>query len=124
MICLFRVFRRRCAIQRFSARPNDIDAVEKYLKTDKDIACIILEPTGASFGIVPTDGAFLQQLRELTQKHGVLLIFDEVITGFRVAPGGAQAHYNVTPDLTTLAKILAGGLPGGALAGKKKRFLS
>ena len=100
--------------------PNDIDAIEKFLKTDKDIACVILEPTGASFGIVPTDGVFLQQLRELTDAHGVLLIFDEVITGFRVAPGGAQAHYNVTPDLTTLAKILAGGLPGGALVGKKE----
>lgn len=100
--------------------PNDIDAVETLLKADKDIACVILEPTGASFGIVPTDGTFLQQLRELTQKYGVLLIFDEVITGFRVAPGGAQAHYNVTPDMTTLAKILAGGLPGGALVGKKE----
>ena len=100
--------------------PNDIDAVETLLKTDKDIACVILEPTGASFGVVPTDGTFLQQLRELTQKYGVLLIFDEVITGFRVAPGGAQAHYNVTPDMTTLAKILAGGLPGGALVGKQE----
>lgn len=100
--------------------PNDIDAVETLLKTDKDIACVILEPTGASFGVVPTNGTFLQQLRELTQKYGVLLIFDEVITGFRVAPGGAQAYYDVTPDMTTLAKILAGGLPGGALAGKKE----
>ena len=81
---------------------------------------MILEPTGASFGIVPTDGVFLHKLRELTNEHGVLLIFDEVITGFRVAPGGAQAHYNVIPDLTTLAKILAGGLPGGALVGKKE----
>ena len=100
--------------------PNDIEAVEKYLKTDKDIACVILEPTGASFGTVPTDGVFLQQLRDLTDQHGVLLIFDEVITGFRVAPGGAQTHYNVTPDLTTLAKIVAGGLPGGALVGRKE----
>ncbi len=100
--------------------PNDIDVVEKHLKTDKDIACVILEPTGASFGTVPTDVVFLQQLRDLTEQHGVLLIFDEVITGFRVAPGGAQAHYNVTPDLTTLAKIVAGGLPGGALVGKKE----
>lgn len=98
--------------------PNDIDAVETLLKTDEDIACVILEPTGASFGTVPTDGTFLKQLRELTAAHDVLLIFDEVITGFRVAPGGAQAHYNVTPDMTTLAKILAGGLPGGALVGK------
>lgn len=100
--------------------PNDIDTVEELLKTDKDIACVILEPTGASFGIVPTDGMFLKQLRELTLKHNVLLIFDEVITGFRVAPGGAQAYYNVIPDMTTLAKILAGGLPGGALVGKKE----
>ena len=100
--------------------PNDIEAVEKYLKTDKDIACVILEPTGASFGTVPTDGIFLQQLRDLTDQHGVLLIFDEVITGFRVTPGGAQAHYSVTPDLTALAKIVAGGLPGGALVGKKE----
>ena len=100
--------------------PNDIDAVETLLQTDKDIACVILEPTGASFGIVPTNGIFLKQLRELTEAHGVPLIFDEVITGFRVAPGGAQAHYNVTPDMTTLAKILAGGLPGGALAGKRE----
>ena len=100
--------------------PNDIEAVEEQLKTDKDIACIIIEPTGASFGIVPTNGTFLKQLRELTEIYGVPLIFDEVITGFRVAPGGAQAHYDVTPDLTTLAKILAGGLPGGALAGKRE----
>ena len=98
--------------------PNDIDAVETLLQTDKDIACVILEPTGASFGIVPTNCMFLKQLRALTKAYGVPLIFDEVITGFRVAPGGAQAHYNVTPDMTTLAKILAGGLPGGALVGK------
>lgn len=98
--------------------PNDLESVERLLKTDTDIACLILEPTGASFGMVPTDGTFLAELRELTTAHGVVLIFDEVITGFRVAPGGAQAYYNVTPDLTTLAKVLAGGLPGGALAGK------
>jgi glutamate-1-semialdehyde 2,1-aminomutase len=67
---------------------------------------------------VPVRGPFLQALRELTTRHNRLLIFDEVITGFRVAPGGAQAHYGVTPDLTTLAKILAGGLPGGCVAGR------
>ncbi len=100
--------------------PNDLDAVETWLKKDRDIACVILEPTGASFGVVPTNGIFLKQLRELTEAYGVLLIFDEVITGFRVAPGGAQAYYNVTPDLTTLAKIVAGGLPGGALVGKRE----
>jgi len=99
--------------------PNDIDGVEKCLQTDSDIACIILEPTGSSFGLIPTNGEFLKQLREITHDYGVVLIFDEVITGFRVAPGGAQGYYQVTPDLTTLAKILAGGLPGGAVVGKK-----
>src|SRR5262249_29618756 len=76
------------------------------------------EPTGGHFGAVPVRGEFLRALRELTVRHGRLLIFDEVISGFRVHPGGAQGHYGVTPDLTTLAKILAGGLPGGCLAGR------
>ncbi|MEQ8383816.1 MAG: aspartate aminotransferase family protein [Coleofasciculus sp. A1-SPW-01] len=98
--------------------PNDIHAVEKWLQTDPDIAGIILEPTGACSGVIPTTGKFLSQLRELTQYYGVLLIFDEIITGFRIAPGGAQAYYQVMPDLTTLAKVLAGGLPGGAVVGK------
>ena len=100
--------------------PNDIDAVEKCLQADPDIACVILEPTGGSFGVIPTNGEFLAQLREITTDNDVVLIFDEVISGFRVAPGGAQGHYQVTPDLTTLAKILAGGLPGGAVVGKKE----
>ncbi|CAI8025987.1 Glutamate-1-semialdehyde 2,1-aminomutase, partial [Geodia barretti] len=100
--------------------PNDIDAVEKQLKSDPDIACVILEPTGGAFGTIPTNGEFLRQLRQITQDHGVILIFDEVISGFRVSPGGAQGYYNITPDLTTLAKILAGGLPGGAVAGKEE----
>ncbi|HIO09297.1 TPA: aminotransferase class III-fold pyridoxal phosphate-dependent enzyme, partial [Candidatus Poribacteria bacterium] len=98
--------------------PNDIDVVENYLMTDSDIACVILEPTGASFGEIPTNGEFLTQLRNLTREYGVLLVFDEVITGFRVSPGGAQGYYDIDPDLTTLAKIMAGGLPGGAVAGK------
>lgn len=100
--------------------PNDIDAVEKCLQADPDIACIILEPTGACSGVIPTNGNFLRQLREITEYYGVVLIFDEIITGFRVSPGGAQAYYQVMPDLTTLAKVLAGGLPGGAVAGKKE----
>src|SRR5205085_6681523 len=69
-------------------------------------------------GAVPIHGPFLKALRDITAKHGRLLIFDEVITGFRVSPGGAQAHYGVLPDMTTLAKVLAGGLPGGAVAGR------
>ena len=98
--------------------PNDPDAVERALKDDPGIGCVILEPTGGHWGAVPIRGPFLQALRDITTRHGRLLIFDEVITGFRVAPGGAQAHYGVVPDLTTLAKILAGGLPGGCVAGR------
>ncbi len=98
--------------------PNDPDAVERALAADAQIGCVILEPTGGHFGAVPVRGDFLRALRELTARHGRLLIFDEVISGFRVHPGGAQGYYGVTPDLTTLAKILAGGLPGGCLAGR------
>jgi glutamate-1-semialdehyde 2,1-aminomutase len=98
--------------------PNDLAVVERTLQSDPDIGCIILEPTGGHWGQVPIRGDFLRGLREITTRLGVLLIFDEVITGFRVSPGGAQAHYGVTPDLTTLAKILAGGLPGGCVAGR------
>jgi glutamate-1-semialdehyde 2,1-aminomutase len=98
--------------------PNDPTAVEQVLTTDPQIGCVILEPTGGHFGSVPVGGDFLRALRDLTAKHGRLLIFDEVITGFRVHPGGAQAYYGVTPDLTPLAKVLAGGLPGGCLAGR------
>ncbi len=97
---------------------DDVDAVAGLLEADGDIAAVILEPTGASSGQIPLDGDFLAGLREVTRAHGVMLIFDEVVTGFRVSPGGAQAHYGVTPDLTSLAKILAGGLPGGAVAGR------
>jgi glutamate-1-semialdehyde 2,1-aminomutase len=98
--------------------PNDPEAVERTLAGDSQIGCVILEPTGGHFGAVPVRGEFLKALREITRRLGRLLIFDEVITGFRVHPGGAQGHYGVTPDLTTLAKILAGGLPGGCLAGR------
>jgi glutamate-1-semialdehyde 2,1-aminomutase len=98
--------------------PNDAAQVDRALTSDPQIGCVILEPTGGHFGSVPIRGEFLKALRELTTRHGRLLIFDEVITGFRVHPGGAQGHYRVKPDLTTLAKILAGGLPGGCLAGR------
>src|SRR5439155_3183244 len=98
--------------------PNDPAAVEGALAGDRQIGCVILEPTGGHFGGVPVGGDFLRALREITQRHDRLLIFDEVISGFRVHPGGAQGHYGVTPDLTTLAKILAGGLPGGCVAGR------
>jgi glutamate-1-semialdehyde 2,1-aminomutase len=98
--------------------PNDPAAVERALEKDPQIGCVILEPTGGHFGAVPIRGEFLRALRDLTTRHSRLLIFDEVISGFRVHPGGAQGHYGVTPDLTTLAKILAGGLPGGCVAGR------
>ena len=98
--------------------PWDIDAVRACLDQDSDIAAVILEPTGATFGRVPNRPEFIRELRAITEAHNVVLIFDEVVTGFRVAPGGAQAHYDVRPDLTTLGKIVAGGLPGGAVGGR------
>jgi glutamate-1-semialdehyde 2,1-aminomutase len=97
--------------------PNNLELVEQTFRESQP-ACCIIEGTGGHWGLVPVQGEFLKGLRELCTKYGVLLIFDEVISGFRVHPGGSQAHYGVTPDLTTLAKILAGGLPGGALAGR------
>jgi glutamate-1-semialdehyde 2,1-aminomutase len=84
------------------------------------VAAVILEPAGGGSGTTPTIPGFLQELRALATRHGAVLIFDEVITGFRYSPGGAQAYYGVTPDLTTLAKIVAGGLPGGAVCGRRE----
>lgn len=98
--------------------PNDLNKVEDTLKKDEQIGAVILEPTGGHWGGVPIRGAFLKGLREITSRLNRVLIFDEVITGFRISPGGAQAYYGVTPDLTAMAKILAGGLPGGCLAGR------
>jgi len=100
-----------------SVPQGDIEAVEQKLG-ESDVAAVILEPTGASWGTLPSRGEFLGALREACSRHNTVLIFDEVVTGFRVAPGGAQARYGVMPDLCTLAKVLAGGLPGGAVAGK------
>jgi glutamate-1-semialdehyde 2,1-aminomutase len=97
---------------------RDEAGIEEALRTNRDVAGIILEPTGASWGTVPLRPGFLEWLRALTQEVGVVLIFDEVITGFRYAPGGAQQYLGVVPDLTVLAKILAGGLPGGAVVGR------
>jgi glutamate-1-semialdehyde 2,1-aminomutase len=98
--------------------PNDVKVVDGLLQRG-DVAAVILEPAGGQAGTTPTIPGYLQELRALTARHNVVLIFDEVITGFRYAPGGAQAYFGVTPDLTTLAKIVAGGLPGGAVAGKR-----
>ncbi|HEU5192816.1 MAG TPA: aspartate aminotransferase family protein [Methylomirabilota bacterium] len=98
--------------------PNDIKAVETVLQRG-DVAAVILEPAGGGSSTIPTIPGYLQELRSLTERLGVVLIFDEVISGFRYSPGGAQAYFGVTPDMTTLAKIVAGGLPGGAVVGKK-----
>jgi len=102
--------------------PAELKAVEAVLDQRADIAGIMLEPTGASGGAVPLRADFLRGLRELTHRHGVALIFDEVITGFRIAPGGAQERFNVQPDITCLAKVLAGGMPGGAVCGSREAF--
>jgi glutamate-1-semialdehyde 2,1-aminomutase len=99
---------------------DDIAALEQLLGSRQDIGAVILEPSGGSAGTDPIDTGFLKDLRQLTQDRGTVLIFDEVITGFRYAPGGAQEYYGVTPDLTTLAKIVAGGLPGAAVCGKRE----
>src|SRR5882724_6309738 len=98
--------------------PHDIDFIKTICAQRDDIAAFIVEPTGASFGQVPLDPRLLADLRQITARHGIVLIFDEVITGFRCSTGGAQGFYNVTPDLTTLAKIVAGGYPGAALVGR------
>lgn len=100
------------------APPNDLAYLEKALASREDVAMVMLEPTGATFGQIPTPPGFLAGLRELTSRRGVLLLFDEVITGFRCSPGGAQAYFNVKPDLTTMAKLMAGGFPGAAVAGR------
>jgi glutamate-1-semialdehyde 2,1-aminomutase len=101
------------------ADPADPAAVRETLETGDDIAAVILEPTGASSGQVPLGRDFVEMLREVTEARGIVLIFDEVVTGFRVSPGGAQAALGLLPDLTTLAKILSGGLPGGAVCGRR-----
>ena len=101
-----------------SVDPYDKLQVERLLRDDNDIAAVIVEPLGAATGKLPISAGFLHQLRDWTLANNVVLIFDEVVTGFRVAPGGLQQLIGVTPDLTALAKIVAGGLPGGAITGR------
>ncbi|PZM77604.1 MAG: glutamate-1-semialdehyde-2,1-aminomutase [Candidatus Melainabacteria bacterium] len=99
---------------------NDLDAVKKVFKEhSKEIAAVILEPVVGNAGLILPQDGFLKGLRDITEKEGALLIFDEVMTGFRVALGGAQARYEIKPDLTTLGKIIGGGLPVGAYGGRK-----
>ena len=100
---------------------NDVDAVRRTIEAHPDqIACLILEPIMGNMGIIPPRDGYLSQLREITSEHGVVLIFDEVITGFRVAYGGAQSLYGVIPDMTCLGKIIGGGMPVGAYGGKEE----
>ena len=100
---------------------NDEEAVKKTIEDNKDeIACIITEPVMGNIGCVPPKEGFLEFLREITEENNIIFIIDEVITGFRIAKGGAQEYYNVTPDLVTFGKILGGGFPIGAIAGKKE----
>lgn len=103
------------------ARYNDTSSVEKlFEKQGGEIACVIVEPCAANMGVVPPAEGFLKFLRDITKKHGALLIFDEVITGFRLSIGGAQKYYGVTPDLTALGKIVGGGMPLAVYGGGRK----
>lgn len=97
---------------------DDPARVAEALASRDDVAAVLVEPSGASWGQVPLPPGFLASLREITRQHGALLIFDEVITGFRWSRGGAQGRFGITADLCALAKIVAGGLPGGAVAGR------
>ena len=100
---------------------NDLEAVEKAVVENRDeIAAVIVEPVAGNMGVIPPAPGFLQGLRDITAEMGIVLIFDEVITGFRVSQGGAQELYGVTPDLTTLGKIIGGGLPVGAFGGRRE----
>ena len=100
---------------------NDSQTIRKFMEEKGDkVACVIVEPVAGNMGMVPPEKQFLKTLRETTEKSGAVLIFDEVMTGFRVAMGGAQALYGITPDLTTFGKIIGGGLPVGAYGGRRE----
>ena len=102
-------------------RYNDIDqVVETFAEIGEQIACIIVEPVAGNMNCIPPVPGFLEGLREVCDQYGAVLIFDEVMTGFRVALGGAQAYYGITPDLTTLGKIVGGGMPVGAFGGNRR----
>jgi glutamate-1-semialdehyde 2,1-aminomutase len=100
---------------------NDLDAVkELFGREGESFAAVILEPVAGNMGCVPPARGYLEGLREITSEYGIVLIFDEVMTGFRLARGGAQEYYGVTPDLTCLGKIIGGGLPVGAYGGRRE----
>ena len=99
---------------------NDVQALEQAFAQYADIAAVVIEPVVGNMGCVPPQPGYLEAVRQETSRHGTLLIFDEVMTGFRLARGGAQERYNITPDLTTLGKIIGGGLPVGAYGGSRE----
>ena len=100
---------------------NDIKAITALFEAyPKEIAALILEPVPANMGVILPEQSYLSELRKITSQYQSLLIFDEVISGFRIRHGGAQEYYNVLPDITTLGKIIGGGLPIGAYGGKKE----
>lgn len=103
------------------AEYNDINSVKQLFEQyGKEIATVVVEPVAANMGVVPPKQGFLEDLREITKQYGALLIFDEVITGFRLSLGGAQEYYGITPDLTTLGKIIGGGMPMAAYGGRRE----
>lgn len=106
------------ALESVIVLPPDLDILEQTLRSHDDIAGVITEGSGASYGTVPLPPGFVEGVRALTQQYGVVMILDEVITGFRWSPGGLQQKLGITPDLCSLAKILTGGMPGGAVAGR------
>jgi glutamate-1-semialdehyde 2,1-aminomutase len=100
---------------------NDLGAVETlFAEQGEEIAAVVVEPVAGNMGVVPPREGFLEGLREVTTRHGALLVFDEVLTGFRIHPGGAQALFGITPDLTLLGKVIGGGLPVGAYGGRRE----
>lgn len=101
------------------ARYNDPDSLADMLDEREDVAAVIIEPVMANMGLIPPDKEFLEKVRRITKQNDVILIFDEVVTGFRMSPGGAQSYYSITPDITTLAKILGGGFGAAAVGGRR-----
>ena len=111
---------RAVAADTLVARYNDLDSVDRLFRKHRQrVAALIVEPIAGNMGVVPPAAGFLEGLRELSQEHGAILIFDEVISGFRAGPGGAQERLGVRPDLTCLGKIIGGGLPVGAYGGRR-----
>ena len=98
---------------------NDIQAMSDLLEKDRDIACVIMEPVLGNVGVIPPEKGYLEEVRKVTRENDVVLIFDEVITGFRLGPNCAQGRFGVTPDMTTMGKIIGGGYPAGAFAGRR-----